>query len=113
MYVWRMIHSFIYLFLYICIVGTSYTLLQKGAQLLHAKVKNVDRRFGIFLDRIAWLIHLFDLDIDFDLSTSDLSSIYSRVPLMWTPKGRVKSVHISEPSTVVDTLCCGHINMII
>ena len=33
----------------------------------------------------------------------------SRVPLMWTPKGRAKSVHISEPSTVVDTLCCGHI----
>ncbi len=29
---------------------------------------------------------------------------------MWTPKGRAKSDHISEPSTVVDTLCCGHIN---
>ncbi len=28
---------------------------------------------------------------------------------MWTPKGPAKSVHISEPSTVVDTLCCGHI----
>ncbi len=25
---------------------------------------------------------------------------YSRVPLMWTRKGRAKSVHISEPSTV-------------
>ncbi len=37
------------------------------------------------------------------------SSIYSRVPLMWTPKGRAKSVHISEPSTVVDTLSCGHL----
>ena len=34
---------------------------------------------------------------------------YSRVPLMWTPKGRTKSVHISEPSTVVDTLSCGHL----
>ncbi len=31
----------------------------------------------------------------------------NRVPLMWTPKDRAKSVHISEPSTVVDTLCCG------
>ncbi len=38
--------------------------------------------------------------------------IYSRVSLMWTPKGRAKSVHISEPSTVVDTLCCGHIGKI-
>ncbi len=28
----------------------------------------------------------------------------SRVPPMWTPKGRDKSVHISELSTVVDTL---------
>ncbi len=28
---------------------------------------------------------------------------YSRVPLMWTPKGQAKSVHINEPSTVVDT----------
>ncbi len=34
---------------------------------------------------------------------------YSRVPLMWPPKGRVKSVHICEPSTVVDTLSCGHL----
>ncbi len=36
-------------------------------------------------------------------------SQYSRVPLMWTPKGRAKSVHISEPSTVVDALSCGHL----
>ena len=28
---------------------------------------------------------------------------------MWTPKGRAKSVHISELSTVVDTLSCGHL----
>ncbi len=28
---------------------------------------------------------------------------------MWTPKGQAKSVHISKPSTVVDTLGCGHI----
>ena len=38
-----------------------------------------------------------------------LCNKYSRVPLMWTPKGRAKSVHISEPSTVVDTLTCGHL----
>ena len=36
-------------------------------------------------------------------------SVYSRVPLIWTPKGLAKSVHISELSTVVDTLSCGHI----
>ncbi len=35
--------------------------------------------------------------------------IYSRVPLMWTPLGRAESVHISEPSTVVDALYCGHL----
>ena len=35
--------------------------------------------------------------------------IYSRVPLMWTPKGGAKSVHVSEPSTVVDTLSCRHL----
>ncbi len=46
---------------------------------------------------------------DFDLTKWIRLTNYSRVPLMWTPKGRAKSVHISEPSTVVDTLCCGHI----
>ena len=34
--------------------------------------------------------------------------IYSKGSLMWTPEGRAKSVHISEPSTVVHTWCCGH-----
>ncbi len=38
--------------------------------------------------------------------------IYSRVPLMRTPNGRAKSVHISEPSAVVDTLSCGHLDYI-
>ena len=37
---------------------------------------------------------------------------YSRVPLMWTLKRRAKSVHISEPSTVVDTLSCRYLDYI-